>query len=79
MEQETKLVTKTYTKKNGDQVVKHYNQNNYNKAYQEKNRDAILEKHTCECGGKYTMMNRFHHRASKKHKGWIKNTEVIKE
>jgi len=77
MEQEPKLVTKTYEKKNGDKVVKQYNQNLYNKTFQEKNKKEILEKHTCECGGKYTMMNKYHHISSKKHNRWI--NKVIKE
>ena len=40
--EEPKLITKTYTKKNGDKVVKQYNQNLYNKTFQEKNKKEIL-------------------------------------
>jgi len=71
MEQEPKLITKTYTKKNGDKVVKQYNQNLYNKTFQEKNKKEILEKHTCECGGKYTNSNKSIHIKTKLHQAYL--------
>ena len=65
---------KTYTKKNGEVVVKEYDQKKYNKSYYEKNKDKIAEEvYTCECCNKEGIKkrNKFNHEKSVKHKLYL--------
>lgn len=62
---------KTYTKKNGEVVVKEYDQKKYNKSYYEKNKEKIAEEvYNCECCNKEGIKkrNKFNHEKTEKHK-----------
>ena len=71
---------KEYYNQNRDKIIKssleHYEKNKDDiktkmKEYREKNKDILKEKrnekHTCECGGRYTLYNKKTHMKSKKH------------
>lgn len=60
---------KTYTKKNGEVVVKDYNQKEYNKRFYEKNKEEILnDKYVCEyCNKDVNSRNRTNHDKTVKH------------
>jgi hypothetical protein len=44
-----------------------------NKAYDEKRKEKMCEKHECFCGGKYTTKNKIHHFKTKMHKYFLDN------
>jgi hypothetical protein len=73
-----KPLIKTYTKKNGDVVIKEYNQREYNKRFYEKNKEKLAVKVKCNCGGGYTSPNKTKHEESRIHKLWINYMEKIK-
>lgn len=58
------------------EYTKQYKQDNKQRIqeYRENHRDEIngkqKEKHNCECGGKFTRVNRSEHLRTHKHKGW---------
>ena len=58
---------KEYYETNKEKIAEHY-QKNKSKINQKKN-----EKHTCECGGKYTHNHRVRHFKSKKHADYLAN------
>jgi|TARA_R110000868_G_scaffold60915_4_gene185503 hypothetical protein len=72
-----KLTTKKYTKKNGEEVVKQYNQSTYNKTYYEKNKEKLAEKVVCGCGLDYLVSNKSNHRSGRVHKLWQKLTKEV--
>jgi len=41
------------------------------KEYREANKEKLREKHTCECGGKYTLKHKSTHAKSKKHQAYM--------
>ena len=41
------------------------------KKYREANKEKLREKHTCECGGKYTLKHKSTHAKSKKHQAYM--------
>lgn len=41
------------------------------KKYIDVNKDKIKDKHICECGGKYTILNKSHHLKTKKHQDFM--------
>ena len=52
-------------------------QQKYYKNFTEKNKDKIIEKHTCEaCGGSYTYFNKTKHNKSKKHQMGFENQRL---
>ena len=61
------LITKKYIKKNGEEVIKQYDQTKYNKNFYAKHKDELCEKHVCECGKEYTHGNISHHIKSQYH------------
>jgi hypothetical protein len=61
-------MTKTYKKKNGDVVVKQYNQTKYNNLYYLNHKEQLCEKIRCECGVEYTKLGKCNHMKSKVHK-----------
>jgi hypothetical protein len=61
------MVIKRYIKKNGEEVVKQYDQTKYNKNFYEKHKDELCEKRLCECGKEYTHGNISHHIKSQYH------------
>jgi hypothetical protein len=74
-------LTKKYIKKNGEVVIKQYNQTKYNTVYYMNNREVLTEHHTCACGGQYTKLNKHNHNKGKVHKMYerifINNNNVI--
>jgi hypothetical protein len=65
---------KEYQKENADKIKE------YNKVYQKENANKSKEKHTCECGGKYTTCHLSLHKKTKKHIKFIesqKNEEIL--
>lgn len=71
------LVVKKYTKKNGDETIRKYNQNKYNKAFYDKHKDKLMAQHTCACGKVYTHANISHHQKSQYHLLYLKLTTPI--
>jgi hypothetical protein len=69
MEIEKNKVTKKYIKKNGEEVVKTYNQKLYNTKYYNKNKDNIIKKdYKCECCNVIiNKLNKSNHEKTKKH------------
>jgi len=51
----------------------------YDKQYRIDNKERIHEKHTCDCGGKYTTQNKHHHLKSEKHQLWIADQHYNKQ
>ena len=45
----------------------------YGKKYREKNKEKEIEKHNCECGGKFTKRNKARHMKTKKHLDSLEN------
>ena len=66
--EEVKLITKKYTKKNGEEVIKQYNQQKYNKTFYEKNKGNIKAKEICNCGGSYCISNKSNHEETRIHR-----------
>jgi hypothetical protein len=53
---------------NEEQPKKKYNQLNYNKRFNEKNKERVKEKHVCDvCLGSFTYYNKSKHFKSKRH------------
>lgn len=66
---------KHLVKKNGDIVIKEYNQKKYNDTYYEKNKDKIKEKLMCDiCNKSFLKSNKSNHYISKQH---IKIFDII--
>ena len=63
-----KKIIKTYIKKNGEVVIKEYNQQEYNLRHYEKHKEKYTDKHECDCGGNYTLPNKAKHYESRIHK-----------
>jgi hypothetical protein len=61
-------IIKKYTKKNGEEVIKQYNQNKYNQTFYNKHKEELVKKHNCECGGIYLATNKFNHFKTRIHK-----------
>ena len=77
--EEIKKVNKIYYQTNKDKF-KEYQKNNkknkqeileYQKNYREKNSEKQNEKINCECGGKYTFINKSTHFKTKKHQKYL--------
>jgi hypothetical protein len=66
--EEQKLITKKYVKKNGEEVIKQYNQKQYNKTFYEKNKGKINIKENCICGGSFSASNKSNHEETRIHK-----------
>ena len=69
---------KEYRKENADKIKeykKEYRKENADKikVYQKENTDKSKEKHTCECGGKYTTCHLSLHKKTKKHIKFIES------
>ena len=64
--EDKKEYDKTYRDLNREKKVKN------DKAYYEANKEKNLQKHNCECGGKYSTMHKKKHELTKKHKDYIK-------
>lgn len=75
--EENKLITKKYMKKNGEEVIKQYDQNLYNKTYYEKNKEKLAERKMCGCGLDYLPTNKSNHQSGRIHKLWIKLTKEV--
>ena len=58
---------KTFVLKNGDIVVKEYDQRKYNSAWYQKHKDKLTAHITCECGGRYMIPNQSRHSQTSKH------------
>tara|TARA_R110000868_G_scaffold271606_2_gene530981 strand:- start:464 stop:748 length:285 start_codon:yes stop_codon:yes gene_type:complete len=56
-----------YKNKQGEEVIKEYNQTAYNKKFYEKHKEDINKKCTCVCGGSYTKSNRTKHDKGRYH------------
>jgi predicted GIY-YIG superfamily endonuclease len=87
LNKEKKLeIQKKWREKNKEKLKEFYQLNkekikDKNKNYQELNKAQISEqrnkKHNCECGGKYTNINKLRHFRSIKHQKFISSTEVV--
>jgi hypothetical protein len=68
MEQTKKICgMRKYKNKQGDEVVKEYDQQIYNKKFYEKHKEDINKKCTCVCGGSYTKSNKAKHDKGRYH------------
>lgn len=54
-----------------------HTQHEYFQKFLEKNSEKINQRVICECGGKYTYLNKGHHIKSLKHMAWLDNKEQI--
>lgn len=61
---------KTFHLKNGDIVIKEYDQRKYNATWYQKHKEALTTSITCECGGKYMLPNQSRHSHTSKHKSY---------
>lgn len=64
-----------YIDKNGNEKTYKYDTKEYSKRNRLVNADKIKLKHTCDCGGSYSMTNKHLHFKTKKHINYINNTE----
>ncbi len=67
---------KEYREANKTKIKEYYEVNKTkiketNKIYREANRTKLLEKFNCECGGKYTNVNKTTHFKTKQHKAFL--------
>jgi hypothetical protein len=68
MESLKNQIVKKYTKKNGDEVVKTYNQQKYNNTYYSKNKDKINKTYKCVlCDKEINHSNKSNHEKTKIH------------
>ena len=51
----------------------------YDKQYRIDNKERIHEKHTCDCGGKYTTTNKSYHLKTENHKLWVADQHYNKQ
>jgi len=58
---------KTFILKNGDIVIKEYDQRKYNSAWYQKHKTELTASITCECGGKYMLPSQSRHSKTSKH------------
>ena len=70
------LVNKLYTKKNGEQTTRTYNQKKYNETFYNKHKETINQKHLCECSNHYTTNNKSKHEKSKYHQLFVKLSNI---
>ena len=74
-------ITKRYTKKNGEVVIKKYNQSQYKTFYYMNNKKKLTELTICECGGQYNNLNKYNHKKGKIHKQYeeisLNNNNVL--
>ena len=70
MEIEHKLI-KRYTKKDGTEVVKVYDNKKYNDAHYAKNKLKLNEKYLCGCGSNVNKSNKSNHEKTGIHKGYL--------
>ena len=47
----------------------------WRKKYYEENREILLQKHNCECSGKYTSINKKIHEQTKRHQDFMTMTD----
>jgi len=67
-----------YKNKQGEEVIKEYNQTAYNKKFYEKHKQEINKKEICRCGGSYTKSNRTKHDKGRYHILFIThNNDII--
>lgn len=69
-ESEVKIIknTKKYIKKNGEEMVKTYNQKIYNEKYYKNNADKFKETYICpDCQKNIIKSNKFNHEKTKSH------------
>lgn len=61
-------IIKKYKKKNGEEVIKTYNQRLYNDSYYKKNTDKFKETYICvKCNKNVSKANKFNHERTKSH------------
>ena len=70
MEIEHKLI-KRYTKKDGTEVIKTYDNKKYNDAYYAKNKDKLKAKYLCGCGSNVITSNKHNHEKTGLHIGYL--------
>ena len=68
---------KSFTKKNGDVIVREYNQTEWNSRWYQKNKERMTTSNVCICGGQFSPNNKFKHYNSKKHRQHSINTTII--
>jgi hypothetical protein len=61
---------KTFHLKNGDIVIKEYDQRKYNATWYQKHKDTVTARITCFCGGRYMVPNLSRHSQTSKHKNY---------
>ena len=71
------MTTKTWTKKNGEVVVKTYVQNKYNANFYNNHKEELKTQHLCECGNYYTPPNKSKHCNTKIHKLYVRLTSSL--
>ena len=68
-EQRTQCIAqKTFYLKNGDVIVREYNQTEWNSRWYKKNKERMTTSDVCVCGGKFSPNNKFKHYNTKMHK-----------
>lgn len=67
---------KSFTKKNGDVIVREYNQSKFNSTWYEKNKTKMTTSEDCVCGGRFSPNNRFKHYNTKTHRRYMEYNEI---
>ena len=65
------ILSKTWILKDGTIKTKDYNQQQYTKTFNEKNKEKFKIKLICECGCNYTKSNLYNHNKSIIHKMYL--------
>lgn len=76
MEEHHSIKFNRYTRKNGDVVVREYNQTKCNLLYNAKHKERLSKSEDCICGGRFSEKHRFTHYRTKKHVNYIKHNEI---
>ena len=69
--EDNKICYKVAILKDGTERL--YNRTEWNKKYYEKNKERLTNKIVCECGGKYSTINKSSHMKTKRHKKFLSN------
>jgi uncharacterized protein with PIN domain len=81
LNQNNKLMKRTYIKKDGSLVEKQYNQQPYNSNFYQKHKEKYTEKYICEiCNSSLSRTNKYNHLKSQKHLLYVDiNNNYIKK
>ena len=66
----------THTLKNGDVIVREYDQTAANSRWWYRHKEEQLKTETCTCGGTFSKNSANHHKKSKRHKRYAENNKI---